>query len=294
MAGRTIFDHDPDPVRLFDELYFQGARDFRGLPLGDVAGHARRRYTACYGVLCLARMLTGLGRIGTAAALDVVGAQFQDKRTSVEFPAAHVLPCDLMLALPGYPLPGAPLYHPDLLRNPVNRFLTQCDIFGRTDRVHRLVNVADRSCEAGPDGMALALAAACDEVIKDGLLAWTLVPAGSRTPIAPSVRFRFETMLVPAFAAVAAARLRALDASLTAYERDEMRRGRAVNTDGSQLVARPTDTRLSSHNVEARAAARIALRQVLQVYAAPGLIDTQELMAMAGYIDALRLNEADF
>src|SRR5712691_4292210 len=99
MARRTVFDHDPDPVRLFDELYFQGARDFKGLPLGDVASHARNRYTACYGALCLARMLTELVRIDTAVPLDVVGAQFQDKQTSSEFPAAHAIPCDLVLAL---------------------------------------------------------------------------------------------------------------------------------------------------------------------------------------------------
>ncbi len=89
MARRTIFDHTPDPVELFDELYYEGERDFIGLPLRDVAGHVGRCYTACYGALCLARMLTDIGRIDLATTIDIVGAHFQDKRTSTEFPAAH-------------------------------------------------------------------------------------------------------------------------------------------------------------------------------------------------------------
>ena len=56
--------------------------------------------------------------------------------------------------------------------------------------------------------MALTLAAASEEVIKDGLLAKTLAPAkGPFPPAAASVHFRFETMLVPAFRNVANARL---------------------------------------------------------------------------------------
>lgn len=288
MAHRTIFDHDPDPVRLFDELYFRGARDFKGLPLGDVVGHAGRRYTACYGALCLARMLTELGRIDNAVPLDVVGAQFQDKQTSAEFPAAHAIPCDLVLALPGHPHPGVHLY--DLLRNPFNRTWALRHIFGQTDRVHRLVNVADRSCERGSDGMALALAAACEEVIRDGLRARTAVTEEGPARDVQPISFQFD-ILVQRFTEVARTRLRALENKLTGYERTEMTRGHPVDRFGRPLVERPVDTRVNSSDAEARAAARIALRQVLQIYADPPPVDTSALGAMAGKIQALQLNE---
>jgi hypothetical protein len=67
MANRTIFDQDPDPVRLFEELYEGGVRDYKGLPLGDVAGHAARRFTVCYGAMCLIRVLALLERIPPGA-----------------------------------------------------------------------------------------------------------------------------------------------------------------------------------------------------------------------------------
>jgi hypothetical protein len=79
--------------------------------------------------LCLARMLTELGRIDVAVPLDVVGAQWQDKQTSTEFPAAHTIPCDLELALPGHPPPGLHLYN--LLRDPLNRTWVQRHILVR-------------------------------------------------------------------------------------------------------------------------------------------------------------------
>ena len=186
-----------------------------------------------------------------------------------------------ILAFPRHPSPGVHLY--DLLHNPLNRTWAQRNIFGHTDRVHRLVNVADRSCEAGSDGMALTLAAACEEVIKDGLLAKTLAPAkGPFPPAAASVHFRFETMLVPAFRKVANARLQVLERNLTSYERNEMARGHPVDRFANPLVARPVDTKLGSRDTDTRAAARIALRQVLQTYAAADLVETSALLAIAG------------
>ena len=293
MAHRVIFDGDPDPVRLFDELYFQGARDPQGLPLGDVAGHARRRYTACYGALCLTRMLVDISRIDAPAGLMVTGARFQDKQTSREFPAAHAIPCDLRLALPGHPPPGVRLY--DLLRDPFNRTWTRREIFGQTDRVHRLANLADRRCEAGADGMAMALAAACDAAIRDGLRAKVVSPAGARgATVAASVASLFETSLAPAFIAAARARLGALETEFTDHERGQLARAPIVDRFGRPIMARPVDTRIGSPDAEARAAARIAMRQILQIYADPDCVDRAALGAIAGKIDALRLNEQRF
>jgi hypothetical protein len=291
MARRTIFDHTPNPVELFDELYFHGERDFLGLPLGDVAGHVRRRYTACYGALCLARMLTDIGRIDEATTINVVGAHFQDKRTSTEFPAAHVIPCDLLLTLPGHPLPGVHLY--ELLRNPFNQTWVKLHIFGQTDRVHRLVNVADRSCEADTDGMALAFASACENVITSGLAARRLSGSRSAPPISAPVLFQLETEIMPRFTAVASARLRALEHDLTPSERIELTREHTLDRFGKPAVERSIDTRLGSPDAQARAAARIALHQVLAIYTDATLVDRSELMAISGQVQALRINETE-
>jgi hypothetical protein len=288
--ARTIFDRNPDPVHLMDELYHQGTRDFKGLPLGDVEGHVRRRYTTCYGVLCLARMLTDLGRIETAMPLVVVGAQFQDKRSSKEFPAAHAIPCDLAIALPGHPAPGVHLYN--FLLNPFNRTWAKLNMFGETDRVHRLVNVADRSCEAGLDGLASVLATACEEVIRNGLRARTLTPGKYATkPISASVQTEFELILVPGFVRAANARLQALERNLNYFERTEIAHRPLVDRIGRPVEARPSDTRLGSPNAQARAANLNTLRQVLKTYADQTLVDRPALFTIATKIEALRINE---
>ncbi len=210
-------------------------------------------------------MLVDIGRIDATMTVDVVGAHFQDKRTSVEFPAAHVLPCDLLLAIPGRPPPSVHLY--DLLRNPFNQIWVKLHIFGKTDRVRRLVNIADRSCEAGTDGMALVFASACENVIRDGLAACRLTE--NRTTASPgsaTVLPQLETFIRPRFTAAALARLRDLENDLTPFERTELTRGHTLNRFGKPAVERPLDTRLGSADAEVRAAARIALHQVLTIY----------------------------
>jgi len=289
MARRTIFDHTPNPVELFDELYFGAERDFLGLPLGDVAGHVRRRYTACYGALCLARMLTDIGRIDGVTTIDIVGAHFQGKRTSVEFPAAHVIPCDLLIAPPGHPPPGVHLY--DLLRNSFNQTWVKLNIFGQTDRVHRLVNVADRSCEAGSDGMALAFATACENVIRDGLAARHLTGRRAGPPPSAPVLSALERLIIPCFAAAATARLRALEEDLTPFEHTELTRKHTLNRLGKPAVERPADTRLGSSDAQVRAAARISLHQVLTIYTDITLVGRAELAAISSQVQALRTNE---
>jgi hypothetical protein len=237
----------------------------------------------------LARMLVNIGRIRTPASLMVTGARFQDKKTSQEFPAAHAIPCDLLLDLPGQGITGVRLY--DLLRDPFSRTWVRLEIFGQTDRVHRLTNIADRRCEEG--GMISAFAAACDTAILDGLRAATLAAAGARSaPVSASVAGLFERTLVPAFIATAA--LAELETEFTVEEREHVATAPLLDRFGKPIAARPTDTRLGSPDAEARAKARSAIRQVLQTYADPGLVDRAALSAIAGKIDALRLNERGF
>ena len=290
MAHRIIFDTDPDPSALFDELHFQGARDGFGVPLGDVAGHARRRFTACYGALCLTRLLVELGRIPSPVDPTVTGALYQDKQTSREFPAAHVLPCDLTLSMPGHPPPGARLS--DLLRNPLNRIWAQREIFGRTDRVHRLTNVVDRRCEAGDDGMGMILAACCDDTIRGALRSRLAAPGGRAAPVPPPPAIdAFDRGLVTGFLWVARNRLDRLEAEFTALERAELTPRPLLDRFGKSIVAGPTDLRLSAPSPRARAAVRAAMRQILEIYADPACVDRSALGAMANTVEAVRHNE---
>jgi len=289
MSNRYIFDHDPDPRRLFEELFERGIRDYKGLPLGDVAGHATRRFTACYGVLCLSRMLVLIERVPLGASLRAAGASDQDKQVSGDFQAAHAIPRELRFSAPGTAAHGAPLYQ--LLRTPFNRTWVRREIFAQTDRVHRLVNAADSSCERGPDGMAHSLVRVSNDVIDDARRDKTPVVASARAPALSSLDERFYGDLVPRFRAVARARLQALEAKFTANDHQELNRAHPVWPDGRPLVARPSDTRLTSMDPEARAAARIALRQVLGLYAG-ARVDRGALAAMAKKIEALRFNES--
>jgi hypothetical protein len=61
--------------------------------------------------------------------------------------------------------------------------------------------------------------------------------------------------------------------------------------DGRPLVARPSDTRLTSIDPKARAAAGIAFGQVPSVYP-EAQVDRGALAAMAREIEALRFNES--
>ena len=165
------------------------------------------------------------------------------------------------------------------------------EIFARTDRVHRLVNAADSSCERGPDGMAQSLVRVCNDVIADARRDKTPVLAGRWAPALSSLARRFDADLVPSFLAAGRNRLQALDAKFTANDREELKRSHPVWPDGRPLVARPSDTRLTSIDPEARAAARIAFRQVLSLYA-EAQVDRGALVAMAAKIEALRFNES--
>jgi hypothetical protein len=287
MADRDILDTDPDPAALLDELYFEVERGFLGVPLGQVAAHASRRYTACYGVLCLARLLTQLGAIDAVTSVRTGGAEVQDKQTTHEFPSAHAVPCDLVVMMPLRPA-GVNLY--DLLRNRFNRMWVRRNVFGQTDRVHRLVNVADAAVERGSQGIAAALARSCEQVIRATLQA-RLITRGGTPPPATSVMHHFTTVLVPDFTAAARNCRQRLESRLTEYEMTEMMRGHLVDRFGNYVAPQPTDTRLSSPSRDARAAARISLLRIFETYADENLVDRESLESIEAKVGALRQNE---
>jgi hypothetical protein len=173
-----------------------------------------RRLTMSYMVLNLCQVIRDLGRLGPGTVFEPIGAMWQDKRTSGEFPAAHVLPCDIEIVsrpraspalMPRHIVIAPPrrararLY--ELFKNPANRTCIQLNVFGETDRVHRLTNVADRSCEAGPDGLAAVLCGACQSLV-DG--------RGTVDSI-------FTTLLVSRYSEAARQRVQDLDRDMTVF-----------------------------------------------------------------------------
>ena len=292
MAQRNIFDSNPDPNLLFDELYRDGVRDFKGLALGDVSGHARRRFTASYGVMLLVALLEQLDRLPANATIGARGASDQDKQVSGDEQAAHILPCEIVVHAPGSPLTGQPLHA--FLVIPFNQTWVRREIFAPTDRVHRLVNVADSSCERGRGrnegiGMVNALVELCNKTLDDARRGRKLV-VGSGPPPSRYAGDRFQTQLVPCYRMVASARRSMLEKSMTEEERRELTRLPPIYPDGRPLVARPVDTRLGSPSADARIAARRTLRDILKIYEEVDP-DGAALVTIAGKIDALRLNE---
>ena len=272
--SRYIFDNDPDPVELFDELFRGGARDYKNLPLGNVEEHHRERMVLSYLVLCLFGLVRDLGRFNPPVRVLPIGAEFQDKQTTSEFPAAHLLPCDLNIIQPGSPDGG--IY--DLLRNPFSRIWVQREVFGRTDRVHHFTNVADRDCERSRIGMRNVLARACQEVANS-----------TRPPLNV-----FHAELVTGYRDAAEQALERRESKLSALERLERTRGHPVDAFGSPLVPRSTDIRLTSPDAEARMAAKLSVIQVLATYAAAPPPARQELADAAGKVEALRFNEGPY
>lgn len=272
MARRQIFDSDPDPLELFEELYVQGDRGPKGLPIGNLDGHIRDRLNLSYMVLCLCAFLKDRGRIGAGLSVHPVRAHVQDKTASHEFPAAHVIPCDLDIGAANHKL-----Y--DFLFNPFNRTWVRRNVFGKTNRVHRLTNVADRRCEAGPLGLARVLADACEQVLR----------------MAGATRQVFDAVLVPGYVRAAEAALRDFEAQLSNFERTEMGFNAPVDQFGKPLTPRSADTRLGSPDPAAVAANKTILRQVLLEYAAlASRISVAALADVEGKVDALMVNERFF
>lgn len=272
--SRYIFDNDPDPVELLDELFHGSARDYKNLPLGNVVEHHKDRLVLSYLVLCLFGLARDLGRFSPPAQVRPIGAEYQDKQTTSEFPAAHLLPCDLSIVQAGAPEGG--VY--DLLRNPFSRIWVQREVFGRTDRVHHFTNVADSDCERSRVGMRRVLARACQEVANT-----------TRPPLNV-----FHAEVVPGYRDAALQALERRESKLTALERFERTRGHPVDVFGQPLTPRATDIRITSPSAEARTAAKLSVIQVLTTYATEGPPNRQELADAAGKVEALRFNEGPY
>ena len=219
MSDREILLTDVDPMKLVDELAVGAVTDGRGLTLGDVATHRRARYHAVYLAL---HLIGGLARRRILRATDVIrpcGAEVQDKGGIEDFQAAHCVPCDLEVN-------GEEGVH-RLFHSPIIRGNVKAHVFGKTRIVHRLVNYADRRCEA--NGWIAAMLHATHELVRD---------ADADSVYVKDVRPRF-------LAAIREARRRLEDA-LSAAERAGMARKPLYDGSGNLVHRRPQDFRVGA------------------------------------------------
>jgi hypothetical protein len=171
--NREIFDPNPDEVEQFDKrLSGFATRDFSGVPLGDVSGHALNRLDVCYGILQTFDVAAELARYENdekpLSELKVLptGAAVQDWQATMEYPAAHRAPCNLLIANPS----TASQTVQQLFKDGTNRgFIAK--LFGQTDIVHYLANYADRLCEGTNNrmgfGISHVLARNCELLLHD-------------------------------------------------------------------------------------------------------------------------------
>ncbi len=234
-SGRLILRTDLEPMDLLDELATGAVTDGRGLTLGDVAGHRRDR---CVAVAFAVHLAAGLGRHRLLKATDsvrAIGAEVQDKTGIEDFQAAHVLPCD-------FDINGREGLHL-WFSSPIIRGNVQVHVFGRTNVVHRLVNYADRRCEA--TGWIAAFRQAILQAVRDG------------DADAGCLRDLFSS-----FAATVLAARNKLLADITPDERNFMNHGRLLAANSQPAQNRVPDFRVTKKLADPRQ--RVFNKQAVQ------------------------------
>ncbi|HEY9025618.1 MAG TPA: hypothetical protein VIP05_15050 [Burkholderiaceae bacterium] len=259
--NREILLDDINPMALIDELAAGAVTDSHGLTLGDVSGHRIDRYLLSYAVL---HLVGGMAHISLLSARDVLvpkGAKVQDKKGMDAFQAAHALPCD-------FAVNGRRGMHA-LFASPIIRGNVKARLFGRTNIVHRLVNYADRRCEA--NGWIAAFHLALENVLSGA-----------------DPEQVFHQQLVTAYARAVQASRDRLEAALLAHERQVIATPTLYAPNGTPARPRPQDFRVGATATDPRALAinKGAVLQVFEEYAqgpaglAPDRLDRAKRQAL--------------
>lgn len=217
--SRKILRTDIDSMELIDELAAGSTTDGRGLTLGDVAGHRHDRYLASYRALHLVGTLAGISLLSGKSTIVAIGAEVQDKTGIEDFQAAHVLPCD-------FEIDGKAGLH-QFFVSPIISGNVQARLFGVTNVVHRLVNYADRRCEA--NGWIATFLDATKSVMKGA-----------------DPDQVFSRHLVPGYSAAVARARDALLAALRKGEREAIDKPTLLAPNGEPAQRRPQDFRIGA------------------------------------------------
>jgi hypothetical protein len=238
--GRSIFERRTDALGLFVELYDNAVRDAERRPIGNIEAHAIGRLTQTYMTLKLIEAIRDLGLLPEDGKIVATRAMVQDKRGTQEFPAAHRLPADLAVERSD----GSRRRLTEHLDVAINRVAADREVFGRTDRLSRLANVADSWME--PAGMRKAFVRAANAVAVGGR----------------SAEAAMAEIIEPGYGAAIADTRGRLARNMAISERAILATA-IIDTSGEPFRAVRDDLRLRAGDLENRARAKAMLEAVL-------------------------------
>lgn len=266
--GRMILQGGTDGHRLFIELYDNAVRDAERRPIGNVAAHAAGRLAQTYMALRLIEAARDLGLLPEEGKIVATRAMVQDKRATQEFPAAHRMPADLAVETPD----GSRRRLADVFGVALNRVAVDREVFGPTDRMSRLANVADSWAEAA--GMRSTLARAATAVARQG----------------KSAEDAMTRIVEPGYAAAIEGARRRLDRNMTLAERVAIVTS-IVDNRGEPFRRIRDDLRLRTGDLENRARSKSMMEAVLAETARYGRLDPESRRAADVFVEGIVDNE---
>ncbi len=266
--GRSIFQTRADALGMFVELYDNALRDAERRPIGDIESHAAGRLAQSYMALKLVETVRDLGLLPDNGTIVATRAIVQDKRGSVEFPAAHRLPADLAVETPD----GERRRLSEHLDVQLNRVAVDRDVFSRTDRLSRMANVVDSWLEAA--GMRKTLARAANAVASGRM----------------SASAAMSDILEPGYAAAVAHTRQRLERNMALAERTAIATA-IVDQRGEPFRAMPDDLRLRTGDLENRARAKAMMEEILTETARHERLDAGRRRAAEEFARGIADNE---
>ncbi|WP_338811530.1 zeta toxin family protein (plasmid) [Agrobacterium leguminum] len=266
--GRTIFQNSADGLKLFVELYENAVRDAERRPIGNIEAHATGRLAQTYMALRLVETARDLRLLPNDGEIVATRAFVQDKRATREFPAAHRLPADLAVERPD----GTRRRLTEYFEVALNRAAIDREVFGPTDRMSRLANVADSWLDAA--GMRKAFVRAANDVAEgyanaDEAMRWTIEP-GYAAAVAEARRKLERNMMLAERTAIAA---------------------EVVDASGEPFRAKRDDLRLGTKDIANRARALAMMEAVFAETARHDRLEEERWRTLAAFVAGIAGNE---
>ncbi len=265
---RQIIDHNPDVLKLYDELYRNAVRDSSMRPIGNLEVHAKGRLEQSYAALKLVEFARDNGALPEGATIVATGAKVQDKQSSREFPAAHRIPADLSVKA----VDGSQIRLTEHFGVELNRVAIERDVFAPTDRVSRIANVADSWLEQGGMKKSLVLAA---NSVAHGLM---------------SADEAMTRIVEPGYAASLTKALQKTDRNFSYAERLAIDRA-VIDEQGIPLRTVAQDLKLRTSDLDTRAQAKAMMEQTFNVYGKYVFLGTEERQRVDRLAQGIAENE---